>query len=100
MIMLSWLIILFVHRFELKALYMYAGGFYTYSIFALVFWETRRSDFGVSMGHHIVTVFLIVLSYILRYVSKGFNFKFVYHFLCFKSIDTDYLSQKIKTTQQ
>lgn len=58
-------------KFELKVLYMYAGGFYTYSIFALVFWETRRSDFGVSMGHHIVTVFLIVLSYILRFGRVG-----------------------------
>lgn len=47
---------------------MYAAGFYTYSIFALIFWETRRSDFGVSMGHHVATVILIVLSYIFRYV--------------------------------
>lgn len=47
---------------------MYTAGFYTYSIFALMFWETRRKDFGVSMSHHIATVVLIVLSYILRYV--------------------------------
>jgi len=46
---------------------MYAAGFYTYSIFALMFWETRRSDFGVSMSHHVASVILIVLSYILRY---------------------------------
>ncbi|KAL3570912.1 hypothetical protein D5086_028161 [Populus alba] len=58
-------------KFELKVLYMYAGGFYTYSTFALVFWETRRSDFGVSMGHHIVTFILIVLSYILRFGRVG-----------------------------
>jgi hypothetical protein len=25
---------------------MYAAGFYTNSIFALLIWETRRSDFG------------------------------------------------------
>ncbi|GKB20649.1 LAG1 longevity assurance homolog 3-like protein [Tanacetum coccineum] len=30
---------------KLKGLYMYTGGFYRYSIFALIFWETRRSDF-------------------------------------------------------
>lgn len=36
-------------RFKLKAVYMYVAGFYTYSIFALLFWETRRSDFGISM---------------------------------------------------
>ncbi|MCL7022596.1 hypothetical protein MKW94_019223 [Papaver nudicaule] len=56
---------------KLKGLYMYTGGFYIYSIFALLFWETRRSDFGVSMGHHVATVILIVLSYILRFARVG-----------------------------
>ncbi|XP_073219876.1 ASC1-like protein isoform X2 [Cicer arietinum] len=54
-------------KLKLKALYMYAAGFYSYSIFALIFWETRRSDFGVSMSHHVATVILIVLSYICSY---------------------------------
>lgn len=45
---------------------MYTGGFYVYSILALMFWETRRSDFGVSMGHHVASSVLIVLSYIFR----------------------------------
>ncbi|KAF2312774.1 hypothetical protein GH714_040006 [Hevea brasiliensis] len=58
-------------KLKLKALYMYAAGFYTYSIFALIFWETRRSDFGVSMSHHVATVILIVLSYILRFARVG-----------------------------
>ncbi|KAJ9140632.1 hypothetical protein P3X46_031257 [Hevea brasiliensis] len=58
-------------KLKLKALYMYAAGFYTYSIFALIFWETRRSDFGVSMSHHVATVILIVLSYILRFSRVG-----------------------------
>ena len=61
-----------IDRLKLKALYMYTGGFYVYSIFALVFWETRRSDFYVSMAHHFASVTLIVLSYILRYVRKSF----------------------------
>lgn len=52
---------------------MYCAGFYSYSIFALIFWETRRSDFGVSMGHHVATVILIVLSYICRYVFIDFS---------------------------
>jgi hypothetical protein len=47
---------------------MFTAGFYTYSIFALIFWETRRKDFGVSMSHHVGTLILIVLSYIFRYV--------------------------------
>ncbi|XP_048229327.1 ceramide synthase 1 LOH3 isoform X2 [Ricinus communis] len=58
-------------KLKLKAVYMYAAGFYTYSIFALIFWETRRSDFGVSMSHHIATVILIVLSYIFRFGRVG-----------------------------
>ncbi|RWR85010.1 LAG1 longevity assurance 3-like protein isoform X2 [Cinnamomum micranthum f. kanehirae] len=58
-------------RLKLKGLYMYAAGFYTYSIFALIFWETRRSDFGVSMGHHVATLILIVLSYIFRFARAG-----------------------------
>ncbi|GJN34135.1 hypothetical protein PR202_gb22777 [Eleusine coracana subsp. coracana] len=59
------------NRLKLKAVYMYAAGFYTYSIFALLFWETRRSDFGVSMSHHVATVVLIVLSYIFRFARVG-----------------------------
>uniref|UniRef100_A0A5B7CB61 Putative ASC1-like protein n=1 Tax=Davidia involucrata TaxID=16924 RepID=A0A5B7CB61_DAVIN len=58
-------------KLKLKGMYMYAAGFYTYSIFALIFWETRRSDFGVSMSHHVATVILIVMSYILRFARAG-----------------------------
>lgn len=58
-------------KLKLKAVYMYAAGFYIYSIFALLFWETRRSDFGVSMSHHIATAFLIMLSYIFRFARVG-----------------------------
>ncbi|KAG4165832.1 hypothetical protein F383_30930 [Gossypium arboreum] len=58
-------------KLKLRGLYMYVAGFYAYSIFALVFWETRRSDFGVSMGHHVATVILIVLSYIFRFARVG-----------------------------
>lgn len=56
---------------KLKGLYLYSGGFYIYSSFALVFWETRRSDFWVSMAHHVATVILIFLSYILRFARVG-----------------------------
>ncbi|KAK1425528.1 hypothetical protein QVD17_20881 [Tagetes erecta] len=58
-------------KLKLKGLYMYTGGFYTYSIFALIFWETRRSDFGVSMAHHVATLILITVSYICRFVRVG-----------------------------
>ncbi|XP_051144536.1 ceramide synthase 1 LOH3-like [Andrographis paniculata] len=59
------------YKLKLRGLYMFAGGFYTYSIFALVFWETRRSDFGVSMGHHVATLILIMLSYLCRFARVG-----------------------------
>ncbi|KAF5468903.1 hypothetical protein F2P56_013014 [Juglans regia] len=58
-------------KLKLKAFYMYAAGFYTYSIIALIFWETRRADFLVSMVHHIATVILIILSYIFRFARVG-----------------------------
>lgn len=58
-------------KLKLKGLYMFVAGFYTYSIFALIFWETRRSDFGVSMSHHVATLILIVLSYIFRFARVG-----------------------------
>ncbi|URE35344.1 ASC1-like protein [Musa troglodytarum] len=58
-------------KLKLKFVYMYVAGFYSYSIFAIMFWETRRSDFGVSMSHHMATVILIVLSYIFRFARVG-----------------------------
>ncbi|KAK2663495.1 hypothetical protein Ddye_002069 [Dipteronia dyeriana] len=58
-------------KLKLKGLYMYVSGFYSYSIFALLFWETRRSDFGVSMGHHLATVILVLMSYIYRFTRVG-----------------------------
>ncbi|CAI9785325.1 unnamed protein product [Fraxinus pennsylvanica] len=59
------------YKLKLKGQYMYDGGFYTYSIFALIFWETRRSDFWASMGHHVATFILIVLSYKFRFARVG-----------------------------
>ncbi|TKY69467.1 LAG1 longevity assurance-like 3 [Spatholobus suberectus] len=58
-------------KLKLKGLYMYAAGFYSYSILGLIFWETKRSDFVVSMGHHVISVALIVLSYIFRFARVG-----------------------------
>ncbi|KAL8139770.1 hypothetical protein V2J09_005791 [Rumex salicifolius] len=58
-------------KLKLKGHYMYVAGFYIYSIFALLFWETKRKDFGVSMGHHVASILLIVLSYIFRFARVG-----------------------------
>ncbi|CAI9113405.1 OLC1v1014001C1 [Oldenlandia corymbosa var. corymbosa] len=53
-------------KLKLKLLYMYCGGFYIYAIFAVLFWDIRRSDFVALLAHHVGTVILIVLSYIFR----------------------------------
>eukprot|EP00271_Cylindrocystis_brebissonii_P002187 TRINITY_DN1257_c0_g1_i3.p1 TRINITY_DN1257_c0_g1~~TRINITY_DN1257_c0_g1_i3.p1 ORF type:complete len:302 (+),score=54.02 TRINITY_DN1257_c0_g1_i3:759-1664(+) len=54
-------------KLKLKIFYFFIGGFYSYSIFALMFWETRRKDFGVSMSHHVAAVLLILVSYYARF---------------------------------
>ncbi|CAI5483248.1 unnamed protein product [Closterium sp. Yama58-4] len=54
-------------KLKLKALFNYVGGFYTYSVFALIFWETRRKDFGVSMTHHVTCVILVITAYVFRF---------------------------------
>ncbi|KAI8554486.1 hypothetical protein RHMOL_Rhmol05G0103200 [Rhododendron molle] len=53
-------------KIPLKLFYMCQCGFYTYSIAALLTWETRRKDFSVMMSHHVVTVILISYSYVTR----------------------------------
>ncbi|KAJ8536351.1 hypothetical protein K7X08_034752 [Anisodus acutangulus] len=58
-------------KLKLKLLYMYAGGFYSYSIFATLFWETKRSDFAAQIVHHVATVSLIVLSYVYGFARVG-----------------------------
>ncbi|EFJ36283.1 hypothetical protein SELMODRAFT_78320 [Selaginella moellendorffii] len=58
-------------KVKLKLLYAFAAGFYAYSIFALIFWETRRKDFGVSMTHHVATFGLISFSYWTRFARIG-----------------------------
>lgn len=55
----------------LKLVYMCQCGFYTYSIVALLTWETRRKDFSVMMSHHVISVFLIGCSYITSFFRIG-----------------------------
>ncbi|KAL7206533.1 hypothetical protein ACSBR2_019279 [Camellia fascicularis] len=69
-------------KLPLKLFYMCPCGFYTYSIAALLTWETRRilhvplvahtaQDFSVVMSHHVVTVILIGYSYITSFFQIG-----------------------------
>ncbi|KAF7142821.1 hypothetical protein RHSIM_Rhsim05G0084500 [Rhododendron simsii] len=60
-------------KIPLKLFYMCQCGFYTYSIAALLTWETRRKDFSVMMSHHVVTVILISYSYVTRCVAWYFD---------------------------
>eukprot|EP00475_Leptophrys_vorax_P014518 TRINITY_DN20831_c0_g1_i1.p1 TRINITY_DN20831_c0_g1~~TRINITY_DN20831_c0_g1_i1.p1 ORF type:complete len:320 (+),score=25.66 TRINITY_DN20831_c0_g1_i1:188-1147(+) len=65
-------------KLKLKFLYAYVGGFYTYSIFALIFWETRRKDWIVHMTHHICCVVLFIVSYMFR-VARMFSITVAIH---------------------
>ncbi|KAG9155615.1 hypothetical protein Leryth_017038 [Lithospermum erythrorhizon] len=56
---------------SIKIIYMCQCGFYTYSIAALLTWETRRKDFAVMMAHHVVTVILISYSYMTSFFRSG-----------------------------
>ncbi|KAJ3682662.1 hypothetical protein LUZ60_012889 [Juncus effusus] len=58
-------------KFSVMLFYMCQCGFYVYSIFALVAWETRRKDFAVMMSHHIVTTTLITYSYLTGFFRIG-----------------------------
>lgn len=58
-------------KLKLKVLYAFSSGFYSYSIFALLFWETRRKDFGVSMTHHVGTLALLIVSYKVNLQRAG-----------------------------
>jgi ceramide synthetase len=56
---------------SLMLFYMCQCGFYIYSIFALVAWETRRKDFAVMMSHHVITSILIGVSYLTGFFRIG-----------------------------
>ena len=70
----------------MKGLYMFVGGLNVYSLFALFFWETRRSDFKVMIVHHIVTSSLIILSYVFRYVLP----MYIKDFFTFSDLSRDF----------
>ncbi|KAL5217494.1 hypothetical protein ABZP36_018178 [Zizania latifolia] len=56
---------------SLMLFYMCQCGFYIYSIFALIAWETRRKDFAVMMSHHVVTSILIGYAYLTGFFRIG-----------------------------
>ncbi|KAK1651312.1 hypothetical protein QYE76_069117 [Lolium multiflorum] len=56
---------------SLRLFYMCQCGFYIYSIFALIAWETRRKDFAVMMSHHVVTSVLIGYAFLTGFFRIG-----------------------------
>ncbi|KAJ0989659.1 hypothetical protein J5N97_008015 [Dioscorea zingiberensis] len=82
----------FISLLKLKGAYMYSAGFYTYSIFALIFWETKRADWGVSMSHHVSTAFLIILSYVFRFARVG-TVVLLLHDVCDVFLETGKMSK-------
>ncbi len=49
-------------------LYMVEMGFYLHCCYATVYIETIRRDFTIMMAHHVVTLGLLLFSYIVRSV--------------------------------
>lgn len=84
-----------------RVYYAIAGGFYTSAMAFLLLFDTRRSDFGELLLHHVVTLGMVVMSYAYGYVRAGililamhdvgdiflYMAKFV-HYLGFKGLDT------------
>lgn len=51
--------------------YALAGGFYVSAMVFLIVFDTRRSDFGELVLHHVVTLGMVVMSYGYGYVRAG-----------------------------
>ncbi|XP_047090051.1 ASC1-like protein [Lolium rigidum] len=51
-------------KINLRLLHMYATGFNIYSIFALLFWETRRKVFGIMMINPMISCIISVMKYL------------------------------------
>lgn len=45
-------------------------GFYLHCLYAMVFLEPMREDFGVMMLHHVVAILGLLSSYTFRYIAK------------------------------
>jgi len=57
--------------FETKAYYLFELGFYFHSLYAHFVYEVKRSDFVPLLVHHIVTIWLILFSYLSRFYFIG-----------------------------
>lgn len=58
-------------KVSVKAMYLVELSFYTYCVPALFIWETKRKDRNLMLTHHLVTITLIGMSYVLGYSRVG-----------------------------
>jgi len=60
-----------VHSIPLRAFYLWELAFDIHSLICHVAMEVRRSDYWSLLAHHIVTIALVLLSYLTGYVAGG-----------------------------
>ena len=51
---------------DIKWIYLIECGFYFHSIYATLFMDTKRKDFVVMLVHHVLTLVLLIFSYVTR----------------------------------
>uniref|UniRef100_A0A8C4SXB8 Ceramide synthase 1 n=1 Tax=Erpetoichthys calabaricus TaxID=27687 RepID=A0A8C4SXB8_ERPCA len=56
---------------DIAILYLIQGSFYAHSIYATLYMDAWRKDSLVMLLHHVITLTLIVFSYVFRYHNIG-----------------------------
>ncbi|XP_053153257.1 ceramide synthase 1 isoform X2 [Hemicordylus capensis] len=56
---------------DIAGAYLLQGSFYSHSIYAALYMDAWRKDSVIMLVHHVVTLMLIVFSYMLRYHNVG-----------------------------
>lgn len=59
---------------ELRSYYLYELAFYLHSLYAHLFIETLRSDFWALFFHHLISIYLIYYSYLIKFHKMGLLF--------------------------
>ncbi|ETE61481.1 Ceramide synthase 1, partial [Ophiophagus hannah] len=65
---------------DIALAYLLQGSFYAHSIYATLYMDAWRKDSVVMLIHHVVTLTLIVFSYVFRYHNIGILVLFLHDF--------------------
>ncbi|XP_070546410.1 ceramide synthase 1-like [Ptychodera flava] len=57
--------------YDIYIIYMYQLGFYIHSIYATLYMDHKRKDFLMMLVHHVLTILLLGISYLVRYHKIG-----------------------------